>query len=154
MLRVPSGKIRNELPAANRFGGAIDRGHRRFAAIAFDRNEAARDHHRSEHRQLRQLGLEEHMQSLMQRLEQHRRIDVAFVIRAEHYGAVGRNVFATANSIANAGESQREANPDVSGNVERGLVLEAHTDRERNRPGNQDVNGDDEVGRVQNERRQ
>ena len=114
-LRVPSGKIRKELPARIDSARAIDRRHRRFAAIALDRHEAAGDHHRAQHRQLRQLGLEEHVQPRVQRLEQHRRIDVALVIRAEHHGTIARDVLATADAIADAGEAQGQADADVAG---------------------------------------
>ena len=145
-LRVPSGKIRNELPDANRLGGAIDRRHRRFAPIALDRHEPAGDHHRAEHRKLGQLGLEEHVQALVKRLEQHRRIDVALVIRAEHHRAIRGNVLAAADAVADAGQPEGEADADMAGNVERRLVLETDADRQRDRAGEQDVEGDDDVG--------
>ncbi len=145
-LRVPSGKIRNELPAR------IDAAARSIDAIDASRRSRSTGTNppatitAPEHRQLRQLGLEQHVQALVQRLEQHRRIDVALVIRAEHHRAIRGNVLAAAHAIANAGQSERQADADVAGNVERGLVLEADADRERDRTGDQDVEGNDDVG--------
>ena len=48
--------------------------------------------------------------------------------------------------IADAGQPEGEADADVSWHVERGLVLEPNADRERDRAGDEHVEGNDEVG--------
>ena len=89
-LRVPSGKMRNELPCADRGRGHVDRGQRLVAAAALDRHEPAGLHHHAEDRQLAQFGLEQDVQPAMQRPVQDRRVDVALVVGAEDDGVVRR----------------------------------------------------------------
>ena len=58
------GEDQERIARSNRRGGPIDRRHRRFPAVALDRDESTLDHHRPEHRQLLQLGLEQDVQAL------------------------------------------------------------------------------------------
>ena len=108
-LRVPSGKIRNELPARIDAARDVDRRQRRVAVVALHRHEPAGFHHHAEHRQLAQLGLVEDVQAAMQRPEQHRRVDVALVIGAEDDGAARRHVLAADDPVADAGRAQGRA---------------------------------------------
>jgi hypothetical protein len=55
-------------------------------------------------------------------------------------------VFAPTHAISNPGQSQRQRDADMTGQVKRRLVLETDTDRECNRSCNQDVKGNDDVG--------
>ena len=50
------------------------------------------------------------------------------------------------HAVADAGQAKGQADADVAGNVQRGLVLEADADRQRDRAGEQDVEGNDDIG--------
>ena len=91
-LRVPSGKIRNELPAADRCGAGLDRPHRRFLVPPVDRDEAAQPERARQERNRVDLVLVEDVHPRVQRVEQHRRIDVALMVRAVDRRAVERQV--------------------------------------------------------------
>ena len=88
-LRVPSGKIRKELPARSESAPhSIDCiACSRF--VARDRHEAANVEDGAHDRELVQFGLVEDVQLRMQRPEEHRGIDVALVIGAEDDCALG-----------------------------------------------------------------
>ena len=87
-LRVPSGKIRNELPALSDSAPLRNRLHGLLPVAALDGNEAADVEHRPHDRELVELRLVEDVEAPVQRLEQDRRIDVAFVVRAKDHGRV------------------------------------------------------------------
>ena len=108
-LRVPSGKIRNELPArSDSAPRAIDANDcSRIPAI--HRHEPAHLHRAPEQRQPGELGLVEHVQPRIERPEQHGRVDVALVIRAEHDRAARRHVLATAHAVPDARQQQPQA---------------------------------------------
>ena len=73
-LRVPSGKIRNELPARIDSRALLDRAHRRFLVAPVDRNEAAEaEGIGARIGILFELVLVEDVQPRMERIEQHRR---------------------------------------------------------------------------------
>ena len=96
LLRVPSGKIRNELPAR------IDSAPASIDRIAdsllppVDRNEPAHPERAREDRNLIDLVLVEDVHARVQRREEDRRIDVALMVAAVHGGAIERQVLAPA----------------------------------------------------------
>ena len=98
-LRVPSGKIRNELPERiDAAPASIDR----IAASLLppvDRDETAHPERAREERDRVDLVLVEDMHARVQRVEQDRRVDVALVVRAEHRGAVQRQVLRAGDAV-------------------------------------------------------
>ena len=110
-LRVPSGKIRNELPARIDRAPGFDRAHRGFLVAAVDGNEAAEPERARQDRDPVDLVLVEDVHARVQRLEQDRRVDVALVIRAVDGGAVERQVLACRRrgSGCRSGQSQPHA---------------------------------------------
>ena len=95
-LRVPSGKIRNELPARiDAAPASIDR----IAASLLRRSTGMKPPMPERARQERnrvELRLVEDVHPRVQRVEQDRRIDVALMVGAVHRGAVEREVLAPA----------------------------------------------------------
>jgi hypothetical protein len=122
-LRVPSGNVRNAFPS--------------LSDAAADGDEAADLKGLAEERQLRQLAFEEHVQPRMQRLKQNRRIDVAFMVAAEHHGLAGTQVLAAGDPDANARERGSQSNAPMSEHVQHTFPAErqrqGHTDRRSER---------------------
>ena len=82
-LRVPSGKIRNELPGAQRVGRRVDRRQALLGIAALERHEAGQVERLHEHGQLAKFGLVQDAQpreERRERVEQDGRLDVAGVI--------------------------------------------------------------------------
>ena len=108
-LRVPSGKIRNELPdRIDAAPASIDR-MRRFLVAPVDRHEAAHAKRARQDRNRVDLGLVEDVHARVQHVEQHRRIDVALVVRAVDGGAVERQVLGAGDANADAATAQGRA---------------------------------------------
>ena len=123
-LRVPSGKIRNELPARSDSAPRGDRRHRLVAIAAFDRDEPADVEHRAHDRELAQLRLVEDVELRVQRLEQHRRVDVALVVRAEHDRRSRGTLLAARHPVPDAGQRQRQPDAAVPQRVHPALPAE------------------------------
>ena len=117
-LRVPSGKIRNELPDRIDRGARLDRAHRRFLVAAVDRDEPAMPERARQHRDRVDLLLVEDVHARMERVEEDRRIDVALVIRAVHRGAVERKVLGAGDAVPDAAQREAEAHAAVAEDVE------------------------------------
>src|SRR4029079_13667058 len=92
-------KNQERISRAKRFGTALDGCHRPFTVVALHRDEAADVERRPHDGKLVQLGLVQDVQLRVERLEEDRWIDVAFVVRTEHYGARG-NMLASAHAVA------------------------------------------------------
>ena len=99
-------------------------------AIAFSRSprsigdEPADVEHRPHDRKLVQLGLVEDVQLRVQRLEQHRRIDVALVVRAEDDRRSPGTCSRPADPVADAGQRQRQPDAAVPERVHAALPPE------------------------------
>ena len=82
-LRVPSGKMRNELPVPQRAGRAVDGRQALLGVAALERNEAGEVECPAQHRQLPQLALyrmRSRGKELVEGVEEMRRLDVAGVV--------------------------------------------------------------------------
>jgi hypothetical protein len=81
----------------------------------------------------------------MQRLEEHGRIDVALVVRAED-GRLTRHVLAAGDPVADARAGERQAAAPVAERIQPPLPPEDDRDDEPDRPRYKDVGEDDDVG--------
>ena len=131
---------------ADRRRATLDRSHRRFLVAAIDRDEAAVSERARENRDRVDLGLVENVQHGMQRVEQHRRIDVALMVRAVHGGAVLRHVLAADHPVADAAQDQPELHPEMAEHVQVPLRPEQRRDEHPRRRDDQHVEGNGDVG--------
>ena len=116
-LRVPSGKDQEGVACAKRFGSTGNRCQRLVTVAPVDRDESAEIEHLAHDRKLVELRLVQHVEPRVQRFEQDRRVDVALVIRAEdHRGR--RHVLPSCNTIADAGQRERQPDASVSKRVQ------------------------------------
>ncbi len=145
LARAGPGAFREDqegVAGTQRLGTARHRRQRRLAVVALHGHEPAEDEHASQQRQLRQLGLVEDVQAAVQHLEQHRRVDVALVVRAEDHGPPGRQVLTPANEDADAGKLQADPGADVAEVVEQPVASGELRDQDPRRRGDQHVDGD------------
>ena len=136
-LRVPSGKIRNELPSRRAVGRALDGGQALLAIAAFERHEAGEIEGAHEHRQLPQLGLVEDAQTgeqFAQRVEEDRRLDVAGVVDGVDRRAVPLDVLRALDARANAAQQEAEPDADESDLIEERRAAGDQGDEQERRP--------------------
>ena len=91
-----------------------------------------------------QLGLVQNVKLRVERLEEHRGIHVAFVVRAEHDRG-RRHLREARDPVPDAGAGQRQPGTGVAERVQPPLPAEDDGDDESDRPRDQDVGEDDEV---------
>ena len=147
LLRVPSGKIRNELPARSDSRAGLDRSHRRFLVAAVDRNEPAHPERARQHRNAIDLVLVEDVHSRVQRRVKDRRIDVALMVAAVDRRAIARQVLGAGDTVLDAGERQSQAHAAVAEDVQQVRPAEERGQQHADEPGDEDVEGNRDVGR-------
>ena len=146
-LRVPSGKIRNELPARSASAAPIDGREALLGVAPLERDEAGEIEGTHEHRQLAQLGFVENPQprkERVQRVEQDGRLDIARVVDRVDRGAVTLDVLASFHAIADAAQPEAKTHAEASYAVENRRVADCYGKQYERRSDEQDVerNGD------------
>ena len=111
-----------------------------------DRDEATEPEGACQNRDLIDLVLIKDVHPRVQRVEEHRRVDVALMIRAEHGGAVERNVFGAFDPETDAAEEQADSDAEVAQDVKQALPAERQRQQHADRSGDQHVKRNSDVG--------
>jgi len=115
-----------------------------LAIAAIDRDEAGDIERRLHDGKLSQFSLVENLDARVQRLEEHRRIDIALVVRAVNRG-MSWKVFTAGHSPPDPGKRQREPHATVPQPIQTVGRSQDDAHEQTNRAGDRNVQDGDDV---------